>query len=138
MIVLGLLLLLATGALALAVVTSNTESTSVAAFGYTVSDLSLGLLFAAGVLTGLLLMLGVSLLLSGLSRGRAIRARARRARAATSENERLQEENDVLRAKLDSDSDSDADTEHPVEPYAGDPYGTDNEQRPTPRRRTKH
>ena len=133
MIVLGLLLLLATGALAMAVVTSNTESTSVAAFGYTVSDVPLGLLFAAGVLTGLLLMLGVSLLLSGLSRSRAIRARARRARAATSENERLQQENEALRAKLDDDNE-------PVEPYADDPYGTDteNEQRPTSRLRPKH
>lgn len=135
MIVLGLLLLLASGALALAVVTSNTESTSVAAFGYTVSDLSLGLLFAAGVLTGLLLMLGVSLLLSGLSRSRALRARARRARAATSENERLQEENEALRAKLDDEAD--ADTEHPVEPYAADPYDTDNQQVPAARRRAK-
>ena len=136
MIVLGLLMLLATGALALAVVATNTDPTTVEAFGYSVSDVSLGLLFAAGVLTGLLFMLGVSLLLSGLNRSRARRRTARRVNSTTTENQRLQEENEALRAELESD---------PVDPYAGDPYGTDTEastettRKPTAsRRRGKH
>lgn len=118
MIVLGLLLLIATGALAMGVVLENTQSTTVEAFGYSLSDLSLGTVFAGGVLTGLLFMLGVSMLLAGLNRSRERRLTARDVNRTASENERLQEENERLRAQLEEEREL-------VDPYVADPYGTD-------------
>lgn len=112
MIVLGLLLLLASGALAVEVVMSNTGPATVEAFGYTLSNITLSGLFLAGAATGLLVMLGVMLLLAGTSRTRSRRVTARHVRSTRRENEHLQEENAALRARLDGDpypSDTEAD-----------------------------
>ena len=130
MIVLGLLLLLASGALALGVVLSNTDSTSAEAFGVTVSNISLGGLFLAGAATGLVFMLGLALLSAGSARSRRRRVtRRQEVRGARTEAERLAEENAALRSRLDSGArtDSAARTDSVVradEPYPADDAAT--------------
>lgn len=103
MIVLGLLLLLASGAVAVSVVLSNTDATSVDVFGTTVTNLTTGGLFIAGALTGVLFMLGLTLLLGGTSRSRARRTTVKHARTTKQHNAQLQEENAALRAKLEDE-----------------------------------
>src|SRR5690242_5230658 len=101
MVVLGLLLLLASGALTVGVVLDNTDAVSVAAYGQTASDLTLGGLFLAGAVTGAIAILGITMILAGLSRGRARRVvRKREMRDAVDERETLAEENARLRDEL--------------------------------------
>jgi lipopolysaccharide export LptBFGC system permease protein LptF len=98
---LGLLLLIVSVAVALGVVLSNTDATSAAAFGMTVSNITLGGLFLAGVVTGLVFMLGLGLLVSGTARQRRRRIQAKHTvRGVRSEKEQLEEENAALRARL--------------------------------------
>lgn len=78
MAVLGLLLLLLTGALTAVVVLNNTGLTAPHAFGQTVNNISLGQLFLAGAVTGLLFALGLYLLFRGLGRARRRRVERRR------------------------------------------------------------
>lgn len=70
MALLGLLLMLAAGALTAGVVLSNTDRTSAEVFGVTLSNLSLGGLFLAGAATALVFALGLWALLRGLARSR--------------------------------------------------------------------
>lgn len=70
MALLGLLLMLAAGALTAGVVLSNTDRTSAEVFGLTLSNLSLGGLFLAGAATALVFALGLWALLRGLARSR--------------------------------------------------------------------
>ena len=101
MVVLGLLLLLASGALTVGVVLQNTDAASVSAFGQTASGLTLGGLFLAGVVTGAIAILGLTMILAGASRGRARRvARKQEMRSAVDERESLAEENERLRREL--------------------------------------
>ena len=101
MFVLGLLLLVVSGAVALGVVLDNTEPTSVTAFGLTVSNINLGGLFLAGAVVGLVFMLGLAMMVAGASRRRARRVAARReVRDVRSEREQLAEENAALKARL--------------------------------------
>ena len=101
MVVLGLLLLLASGALTVGVVMQNTDAVSVAAFGQTASDLSLGGLFLAGVVTGAIAILGLTMILAGASRRRTRRAGLKRQiRDVRDERETLAEENARLRDEL--------------------------------------
>ena len=97
MAVLGLLLLLSAAGLTLDVVLENTSSISVDGVGQTFS-LSSGWLFVAGVATGAIGLLGVSMLVAGL-------ARTRRHRAALVEStdslQGLQVERDRLAEQLD-------------------------------------
>ncbi len=78
MAVLGLLLLLLTGALTIAVLLRNTDPTTPHAFGQTVQNVSLGELFLAGAVTGLLFALGLYLLFRGLGRARRRKVERRR------------------------------------------------------------
>jgi membrane protein implicated in regulation of membrane protease activity len=109
MVALGLLLLLASGALTAAVVMANTDVVLVAAFGQTATGLTLGGLFLAGVITGAIAILGLTLMLAGASRRRARRAGLKReVQDARGERESLAEENARLRRELEAGR-SDAD-----------------------------
>jgi hypothetical protein len=100
-VVLGLLLVLLSGALALGVVLSNTDPVSASAFGVTLSNVSVGGLFLVGAVTGVVLMLGLVMLLAGAARKRSRRvATKRQVRNVRSEKEQLAEENAELRARL--------------------------------------
>lgn len=111
MIVFGLLLLLASGAVGLGVVLSNTNATSAEAFGLTVSNITLGGLFLAGAATGLVFMLGLAMLVAGAGRKRRRRLATKHSvREVRTEKESLAEENAALRARLE------------------EPYPTDGEQ----------
>src|SRR3954470_16703348 len=103
MVVLGLLLLVAAGALTVGVVLQNTDAVSVAAFGQTASDLTIGGLFLAGVVTGAIAILGLTMILAGASRRRARRVVLKREmRDVRDERETLAEENARLRGELAS------------------------------------
>ena len=97
MAILGLLLLLAAAGLAVDVVVQNTSSISVEAVGATFS-MSPGWLFVAGLATGVIGLLGVRLLVAGITRTR--RRRAEFAESRTSLQE-LQAERDRLAVELE-------------------------------------
>jgi TRAP-type C4-dicarboxylate transport system permease large subunit len=101
MVVLGLLLVLASGAVTLGIVLSNTDAVSASAFGVTLDNVSVGGLFLAGAVAGAVLMLGLALLLGGAARKRSRRVATKRTiRASRSEKAQLAEENATLRAQL--------------------------------------
>jgi membrane protein implicated in regulation of membrane protease activity len=101
MVVLGLLLLLGAGALTAAVVMANTDTVAVIAFGESASGLTIGGLFLAGVITGAIAILGLTMMLAGLSRRRARRVGLKREmRDVRDERETLAEENARLRDEL--------------------------------------
>ena len=101
MVVLGLLLLLASGALTVGVVMQNTDAVSVAAFGQTATGLTIGGLFLAGVVIGAIAILGLTMILAGASRRRARRIGLKRQmRDVRDERETLAEENARLRDEL--------------------------------------
>ena len=96
MMVLGLLLLLAAAGLTLDVVVQNTTSMSVDAVGQTFT-LDSGWFFVAGVATGAIGLIGLSMLMGGMARAR--RRRAGRAQS-TSAMEDLQADRDRLAEQL--------------------------------------
>jgi uncharacterized protein HemX len=100
MVVLGLLLVLACAALAVDAVVQNHGSVHATAFNQGVHGLSLGELFVAGAVVGLLFALGVALFTGGL--GRSVRkGRERRAlRRESAQAESLREENARLSDEL--------------------------------------
>ncbi|MDT7538314.1 MAG: hypothetical protein QOI82_1899 [Actinomycetota bacterium] len=101
MVVLGLLLLLGAGALTAAVVLANTDAVAIVAFGHSATGLTIGGLFLAGAITGAIAILGVTMMLAGLSRRRARRVGLKREmRDARDERETLAEENARLRDEL--------------------------------------
>jgi uncharacterized protein HemX len=101
MVVLGLLLVLASGAVALGIALSNTDAVSASAFGVTLDNVSIGGLFLTGVVIGGLLVLGLGLLLLGGARKRSRRVQTKKTmRATRSEKDQLAQENADLRAKL--------------------------------------
>jgi hypothetical protein len=84
--VLGLILLVAAGVLTAAVVASNTSMLSVDLWSVSVSNVTLGVVFVAGMITTVLAVVGLGLLMGGLRRGRRIRQERR---ALRRENEQL-------------------------------------------------
>ena len=100
MIALGIVLVVLSGVFALGVTLSNTSSTQAEAFGVSLSNVTLGGIFLAGVVTGAVLLIGLTLLLAGAARKRhrrrAVKAEVkgvRTERAGLAEdNLRLQEE----------------------------------------------
>jgi membrane protein implicated in regulation of membrane protease activity len=101
MVVLGLLLLLAAGALTAAVVLANTDPVAIIAFGQSAAGFTIGGLFLAGAITGAIAILGVTMMLAGLSRRRARRVVLKREmRDVRDERETLAEENARLREEL--------------------------------------
>lgn len=95
--ILGLLLLLSAAGLATHMVMENTVSVSVDAVGETFS-LTPGWLFVAGVGTGVVAMLGVSLLVAGAARARRRRGALVNSRSSVQE---LQAERDRLAEDLE-------------------------------------
>jgi uncharacterized membrane protein YcjF (UPF0283 family) len=84
--VLGLILLAAAGVLTAAVVTSNTDSLSVDLWGASVTNVTLGVVFVAGMITTVLAVVGLGLLMGGMRRSRRLRQERRSLRR---ENEQL-------------------------------------------------
>jgi type II secretory pathway pseudopilin PulG len=109
MAILGLLLVLAATGLTLDVVFQNTSSISVDALGQTFT-LSSGWLFTAGVITGVVGLLGVTLLLGGMTRARRRQAALAQSRRAARD---LQVDRDRLAAELDQER---ATTPSPLQP----------------------
>lgn len=103
MFALGLVLLLVSGVVTLGVALSNTDPVSASAFGVSLSNVSVGGLFLAGVVTGLVLMLGLALMVTGAARRRRRRVEVKRTvKGVRSEKEQLAAENEELRARLES------------------------------------
>jgi type II secretory pathway pseudopilin PulG len=90
--VLGLILLAAAGVLTAAVVTSNTDSLSVSLWSVDVSNVTLGVVFVAGMITTVLAVVGLGLLMGALRRNRRLRK----------ERRSLQRENEQLTQRVDS------------------------------------
>jgi type II secretory pathway pseudopilin PulG len=90
--VLGLILLAAAGVLTAAVVTSNTDSLSVSLWSVDVSNVTLGVVFVAGMITTVLAVVGLGLLMGGMRRNRRLRK----------ERRSLQRENQQLAQQVES------------------------------------
>lgn len=86
MAVLGLILLAGAAVLTAAVVTSNTGAVETDLWGVTVSDLTLGVVFVAGMITTVVAVAGLALFMGALRRGRRLRHERLELRR---ENERL-------------------------------------------------
>ncbi|GAC1442930.1 MAG: hypothetical protein NVSMB55_14990 [Mycobacteriales bacterium] len=100
MVVLGLLLLLAAGLVTAGMVLQNTDASSASLFGQAVTG-TVGGLFVAGAITGAIAILGVIMMVAGLTRRRARRAGLRRqVRDARGERKSLAEENARLKNEL--------------------------------------
>jgi hypothetical protein len=103
-ITIGLVVLLLAAGLTVDAVLENTTSTDVTVLGQTLSGMSEGAVFAAGVAVGVLAMLAVTLVLAGSSRSRRQRAErrqlAREYRGTTRQAETLQQERDRLAKEL--------------------------------------
>ncbi|HST66115.1 MAG TPA: hypothetical protein VLM05_13075 [Mycobacteriales bacterium] len=96
MAVLGLILLAAAGVLTAAVVTSNTDSLAVSLWGVSVSNVTLGVVFVAGMITTVLAVIGLGLLMGGMRRNRRLRK----------ERRTLRRENEQLAQRVDSTPDN--------------------------------
>jgi hypothetical protein len=90
--VLGLILLAGAGVLTAAVVTSNTDSLAVSLWGVSVSNVTLGVVFVAGMITTVLAVVGLGLLMGGMRRNRRLRK----------ERRTLRRENEELAQRVDS------------------------------------
>jgi uncharacterized integral membrane protein len=97
MLALGLLLFVVSGVVGLAVVLDNTDSVSMSAFGLTIDNVSLGGVFLAGAVAGLVFMLGLAMMAAG---GRKRREQRKTVKVTRREKVRLETENAELRAKV--------------------------------------
>ena len=101
MIALGIVLIIISGTFALGVALSNTTATQAEAFGVSLSNVTLGGLFLAGIVTGAALLIGVTLLLAGIARQRhRRRAAVAQVKAVTGESATLAEQNTRLQEEL--------------------------------------
>ena len=104
MILLGLLLMAACTALAVDAVVQNTALIHAIAFNQPISHLSLGAIFVAGAVVGLLFALGLLMVTGGIGRaGRKRRERRLAKRQATAETQALREHNERLAAELEQE-----------------------------------
>jgi hypothetical protein len=115
MLALGLLLVLAGGAVGIAVALHNTDPATITAFGQSYDMTLLGV-FLVGTVVGIVVMTGFSLMIAG-ALGRRDRRRALNERVVDvrSEKEQLEEENARLRAQLSEGTLVDAGDPYPVE-----------------------
>jgi Mg2+/citrate symporter len=101
-VLLGAILLVLCLVLSAGVFFSNTDPISAEAFGLSLSNVSLGGFFIAGVITGALAVLALGMLLGGAARKRRKRAALKReVRTARGEQETLAERNARLEAELE-------------------------------------
>lgn len=102
MVLLGAILLVLCLVLGAGIVLSNTEAISAEAFGVSVTNVSLGGFFLAGVVIGAVAVLALGMLLGGAARKRRKRAALKReVRTARGEQETLAERNARLEAELE-------------------------------------
>ncbi|MDP9496849.1 MAG: hypothetical protein M3P46_04180 [Actinomycetota bacterium] len=101
MIVLGVVLLVLATLLTLGTVFFNPDPASVEIFGVSLANVSVGGLFLAGVVTGVVGMLGLSLALGGGARKAHKRSqRKREVQSVRGQAETLEQENARLREEL--------------------------------------
>jgi ABC-type multidrug transport system fused ATPase/permease subunit len=101
MVALGLFLLVLSGALTAAMVLQNTDSSSASVLGQAFTGTT-GTLFLAGVITGVVGLLGVLLMIGGLSRRRRRSSGLKQqVQAERGEKETLAEENARLQRELE-------------------------------------
>ncbi|MDQ1695379.1 MAG: hypothetical protein QOJ03_732 [Frankiaceae bacterium] len=100
MLVLGLLLMLGCAALAVDAAIQNTAVIHAIAFNRSISDLSVGALFIAGTVVGLLFALGLAMFFGGLGRARRARRERRALRRDSGQAEELRAENARLEQEL--------------------------------------
>jgi hypothetical protein len=118
MILLGLLLMGACIAVAVDAVVQNTQIMHATAFNQPVNHLSLGGLFVAGAVLGILFALGVLMTTGGIGRaGRRRRERRAAVRDSTAETGALRAHNERLERELDDQRATDS-------PYPTDRIGT--------------
>lgn len=100
MVILGLLLVLLAAAGTTAAVVENTKPTSMVILGLTVSNLSVGGIFMAGVISALVFALGLFMMMGGAARARrrrqqnktVVKDSRREAAGLAAEKERLERE----------------------------------------------
>jgi hypothetical protein len=101
MVVLGLFLLVLAGGVTAAMVLQNTDASSASVFGQAVTGTT-GTLFLAGVIAGAVGLLGLMMMMGGLTRRRGRRRGLKQqVRSERSEKETLAEENARLQRQLD-------------------------------------
>jgi hypothetical protein len=100
MVLLGLLLMLGCVSLAVDAVVQNTATMHAIAFNQPITDLSLGGLFIAGAVMGLLFALGLAMFTGGLGRASRRRRERRIAEENTADAEALRAENIRLEQQL--------------------------------------
>lgn len=125
MVLLGLLLMLGCAALAVDAVVQNTSMMHAIAFNQSISHLSLGAIFVAGAVVGLLFALGMAMFAGGL--GRASRARRERRaieRDSAAQTEALRADKERLERELEAHRTS-ANDAYPTDPATADTTATD-------------
>jgi hypothetical protein len=127
MILLGLVLMAACIAVAVDVVIQNTEVIHATAFGQSVTHLSLGGLFVAGAVLGILFALGLLMMTGGVGRaGRRRRERRAAMHESAAETEALRAHNERLERELDDQRGTDE--AYPNEPALDDRRTLDGRQ----------
>lgn len=102
MLLLGLLLLVAAGALTGGLLVDNTADSKAEIFGFSLPHLTIGQLFLVGVGTGFVATLGLALLLAGMRRsGRKRRQQRQEIKTKRQSEEQLKEENARLARELE-------------------------------------
>jgi len=117
MALLGLLLMLGCAAVAVDAVVQNTAVVHAVLFNQPITGLSLGALFIAGCVVGLLFALGMAMFFGGLGRARRIRRERRALRKDNAEAEVLRERNAHLEQRLATQDNNNA---YPTEPTTTD------------------
>lgn len=107
MAALGLAIMVVAGVVTLDVILENTRNTDATVAGQTLSNVDLGGFFSAGVLVGLVGMLGLMLFLAGLKRANRRRLErkelSRSYEGTAAQAETLQQERDRLAAELEQE-----------------------------------
>jgi len=114
--VLGLILLAAAGVLTAAVVTSNTGAVETDLWNATISNLSLGVVFVAGMLTTIVGVVGIVMLTAGVRRNQRLRQERRVLRR---ENQRLTQRVEAGTAPEDTTTYPVADEQVEPQPRSG-------------------
>ena len=115
--VLGLILLAAAGVLTAAVVTSNTGAVETDLWNATISNVSLGVVFVAGMLTTIVAVIGIAMIMAGVHRTQRLRQ----------ERRVLRRENQRLTQRVGANTAAD-------QPTTSYPVATDGSEETPPRR----
>jgi hypothetical protein len=122
MLLIGLLILLACGALAVDLIIESTDTASMTAFNYAFTGFTTGEVFVIGAVIGVLFAVSWALMFAGIARG-AERRRERRAVVADGEQaESLRAENARLESELAAERTDDR--SYPSEPATADTSDT--------------